>query len=270
MPPQVYHKWPSFAKDPVSVRRKRGNSLDDMGNSFENHDREMYMPALTVLNESGIDYMLGGAFALYHYTQWWRNTHDVDVYLVQDDVPKACRVLEMAGFEDIGEQAEGDRDWIYHSRRESMIVDVIWRFANLENYVTRDWLERAPVGNFLGTGVKFMPLEELVWIKTFVINRHRCDWPDVMRVIRAQCSNLDWERLLRLLDEHWLLLAGLVDVFDWQHPDSVGCVPDRIREELIRRRWEYWANPPRGAEREHLLDPWIHYRADEYAVWRNE
>ncbi|MCE5314159.1 MAG: nucleotidyltransferase [Armatimonadota bacterium] len=241
-----------------------------MGNSCVDKDRETYLSALGALGESGIDYMLGGAFAIYHYTQWWRNTHDIDVYLVKEDVPIAVRALDAAGFHDIGEQAEGDNQWIYHAARESMIVDVIWRFANLENYITRDWLRRAPVGHFLGIDVKFMPLEETIWIKAFVINRHRCDWPDVMRVIRAQCSNLDWDRLLDLLDEHWLLLAGLIDVFDWQHPDSVGCIPERIREELIARRRQYWASPPKGIEREHLLDPWIHYRADEYAVWRNE
>lgn len=243
--------------------------MGDMDNS-EDHYRQMYVMALRALSESGIDYMLGGAFAIYYYTNWWRNTHDIDVYMVKDDVQTAARVLDTAGFVDIGEQAEGDREWIYHSCCDSVIVDVIWRFANLENYISRDWLARAPTGRFLGLDVKFIPLEEIVWIKTFVINRHRCDWPDVMRVFRAQCGNLDWDRLLELLDEHWLLLASLIDVFDWQHPDSVGCVPARIRHELADRRRQYVANPPRGIEREHLLDPWIHYRKDKYALWRDE
>ncbi|MCE5199035.1 MAG: nucleotidyltransferase [Armatimonadota bacterium] len=241
-----------------------------MRDLFEHEHREIYREALTALKNAGIDFMLGGAFAIYHYTNWWRNTHDIDVYVVQNDVAKAARALETAGFYDIGEQAKGDKEWIYHSARGDMIVDVIWRFANLANYITPDWLERAPKGNFVGVDVKFIPLEEIVWIKTFVINRHRCDWPDVMRVIRAQCSNLDWHRLLDMLDEHWLLLAGLIDVFDWQHPDSIGCVPLEIREELITRRRDFWANPPLGVDREHLLDPWIHYRADKYAIWRNE
>lgn len=241
-----------------------------MANSSNSQDNEIYTLALSALNKSGIDYMLGGAFAIYHYTNWWRNTHDIDVYMVKEDVPKAAGALEMAGFDDMGEQAEGDKDWIYHACCESVIVDVIWRFANLENYITRDWFDRAPVGRFLGNDVKFLPLEEIVWIKTFVINRHRCDWPDVMRVIRAQCRNLDWNRLLDMLGEHWLLLAGLIDVFDWQHPDSMGCIPGGIREELMNRRELYWENPPHLVEREHLLDPWIHYRADQYALWRNE
>lgn len=214
--------------------------------------------------------MVGGAFAVHHYTNWWRNTHDIDVYMTRHDVAGAAEALSSVGFTDIGEQAPGDRQWIYHSGKRGLIFDVIWRFANLANYITPGWFERAPTGEFLGMQLAFLPLEELVWIKVFVINRHRCDWPDVMRLVQAQCRNLDWERLMGLLGEHWLLLAGLVDVYDWQHPQSMGCVPDSIRDELARRRLEYRRNPPAHVNREHLLDPWLHQRADIYAIRRDE
>lgn len=232
---------------------------------------DIYNLALTTLNDAGIQYMLGGAMAVYHYTNWWRSTHDIDIYIVHEDLCRAKAVLDAAGFEDIGEQAEGDHEWIYHAVKESLIVDLIWRFANLANYVSRDWFDRAPKGTFLGLDVRFLPLEEAIWIKTFVINRHRCDWPDVMRVIRKQCRDLDWDRLLNLLGEHWLLLAGLIDVFDWQYPESIGCVPRKIRDELLKRRVQYWDNENRQeVQREHLLDPWITYRADRYATRRDE
>lgn len=231
--------------------------------------KELHTRALIALTDAGVDFMLGGAFAVYYYTNWWRDTHDIDMYIVHEDLDRATEALEKAGYHDLGEQAKGDREWIYHAGRESMIVDLIWRFANLANYVTRDWLDRAPKGRFLGVDVKFLPLEEVVWIKTFVINRDRCDWPDVMRVIKSQCRNLDWNRLLGLLAEHWLLLAGMIDVFDWQHPELIDCVPESVREELMFRRRDYWKHPPQ-VDREQLLDPWLDQRADRYAVWRDE
>lgn len=241
-----------------------------MSNLPDDKDLDLYVEALAALNRADIRYMLGGAFAVYHYTNWWRNTHDVDVYMTLDDVDRAKRALESAGFHDLGEQALGDKEWIYHAAGNDVIVDVIWRFANLANYVTLDWFDRAPHGRLFGMDLLFLPLEELVWLKTFVINRHRCDWPDVMRVIKAQCTSLNWDRLIDMFSEHWLLLAGLVDVLDWQYPDSVACVPEHIRRQLTERRKAYYADPPRGVEREHLLDPWIHQRADNHANRRDE
>lgn len=227
--------------------------------------------ALSALKKAEIPFMLGGAFSVYHYTGWWRNTHDIDAYVTKEDLPKAVEALERAGFHDLGEQAAGDRDWIYHAGMGDIIVDLIFRFANLPNYITPDWFDRASRGQFLGMDVCFLPLEEQMWVKTFVINRHRCDWPDIMRIIKAQCERLDWDRLLELLGEHWMLLAGLIDVFDWQHPDSINCIPMSIRDELLRRRQDYWANPPEvKIPRDKLLDPWLYQRADRYAIRSNE
>lgn len=241
-----------------------------MADLFDSQDRDIYIEALDALCSSGVPFMVGGAFAVYHYTGWWRNTHDIDVYVVHDDVARAAQVLNSTGFEDLGEQAPGDRQWIYHSGKRGLIVDVIWRFANLANYITPDWLQRASCGDFLGLELRFLPLEELMWIKIFVINRHRCDWPDVMRIARAQCAKIDWQRLLDLVGEHWLLLAGMIDVFDWQHPESQDCIPDEVRLNLAEKRTRYRFEHPVNVDREHLLDPWLHQRADTYDAIRSD
>jgi len=237
---------------------------------FEAEHRSVYFEALDALRRSGVPFMVGGAFAVWHYTGLWRNTHDIDVYVVQDDVARAAAALDSAGFADLGEQAPGDDQWIYHSRCGDLIFDVIWRFANLVNHVKPDWFERASVGEFLDLELRFLPLEEFLWIKVFVINRHRCDWPDVMHMIQAQCRAIDWPRLLSLLGEHWLLFASLIDLFDWQFPQSMGCIPDSVRDELAERRLRYREDHPVYANREHLLDPWLHLRADGYAIRRDE
>lgn len=248
----------------------QGYHCSGMNDQFEVEHRELYREALRSLHRAGVQSMVGGAFAVFHYTGWWRNTHDMDIYVTHASVPLVAGALESAGFLDIGEQAVGDRQWIYHSGKDGLIFDVIWRFANLANYITPDWFELAPHDEFLGMDLQFLPLEELIWIKVFVINRDRCDWPDIMRMIQAQCRKIDWDRLINLLGEHWLLLAGLVDVFDWQHPESLGCIPDSVRIELARRRLAYCLDPPAHINREHMLDPWLHQRADVYAIRRDE
>jgi hypothetical protein len=224
-------------------------------------ERELYREALIAFNNSGIDYMLGGALGVYYYTDWWRSTHDLDIYVAPNDVDRARVILTEIGFHDIGEQAQGDREWIYHARKDGLIVDIIWRFANLIDFVAPDWITRAPRGRFLEVDTRFLPLEELIWVKIFVINRHRCDWPDIMRIIRNQCLNLDWYRLIDLIGEHWLLLAGMIDVLDWQYPDGMGCIPDDVRATLLERRLHYRPDKV-GINREALLDPWLYQRGD--------
>lgn len=229
----------------------------------------LYREALTAMVESGPRFMVGGAFAVYHYTNWWRSTHDIDLYVAPQDKDPAMETLKSAGFRDIGQQAEGDEHWIYHTSKKAIIVDIIWGSANLTHHVSSDWFERASLGRFLDMELLYLPLEEFILMKTFVINRHRCDWPDVMRIIRYQCDNIHWQRLLDLFGEHWLLLSSLVDVFDWQHARCMQCIPDHVREELAWRRRNY-RETAEHVEREHLLDPWIHQRSDRYVVWRDE
>jgi hypothetical protein len=232
-----------------------------MESAFAWENKDVYEAALSALDEHGVQYMLGGAMAVYFYTGWWRATHDLDIYTTKDQVDEAAQALEEAGFHDIGEQAPGDREWIYHAAKDEIIIDVIWRFANYIEYVSPDWFSRAPTGMFLDVETRFLPLEELIWIKSFVVNRHRCDWPDIMRIIKSRCEGIDWRRLLDLVGDAWLLMAGMTDVFDWQFPQSADCIPCWVRDEFARRRKQYVANPP-DVDRQHLLDPWLNMRLD--------
>ena len=40
-----------------------------------------YQEAITLLQESGADFLLGGGFATFHYTGMFRDTKDLDVFL---------------------------------------------------------------------------------------------------------------------------------------------------------------------------------------------
>lgn len=228
--------------------------------------KDVYVEALQSLTDQGVPFMLGGAFAVWYYTDHWRHTHDIDVFTSPKNVDAAVEALTDAGFQDMGEQAPGDRGWIYHAIKGEIIVDVIWSFANRVVDVQDEWFKYAPDGEFLGVKVKYLPVEQLVFSKIFTMNKHRCDWPDVMRIFRANCPTMNWNLLMDMLGEHWLLFAGVVDVFDWQYPADSHCIPDSIRQELARRRLEY--KPDTSIRtREKLLDPWIHSRPEDICYW---
>jgi hypothetical protein len=60
----------------------------------EKQEREahaFYKEALELLNGSGACYMLGGAFALFHYTGIYRDTKDLDVYCKSSEYPKILK-----------------------------------------------------------------------------------------------------------------------------------------------------------------------------------
>lgn len=218
------------------------------------------------MRDRNVPFVLGGAFAVWFYTGVWRHTHDIDVFAEPESVPAAAEALKSAGFEDLGEQAPGDREWIYHAVKGDIIVDVIFKFANRITSVSADWIKRSRPGELLGEDVRFLPPEELVWSKIFTMNKHRCDWPDIMRIFRANCANFDWDHLIKMLGDHWLLLGGLVHVFDWQHPDDHACIPQGVRDELLKRRQDH--QPQQGVgNREKLLDPWIHSRPEDKCYW---
>lgn len=230
-----------------------------MKSALSERSMEVFREALRALNEAGVPYVVGGAFAVHHYTGYWRNTHDLDLYMERQNVSQAVESLVNVGFQDDGEAAAGDRDWIYHMVKDEVMIDVIWQPPNHLDPVNAGFHEWGEEATFLETPVRFMPREELVWSKIFTLNHHRCDWPDVFRVIRACSPDFDWQRLMEKLGEHWPVLLAFIVLYDWVYPQESGCIPDSVRQELMRRKaeWPIEANQPL---REMVLDPWIYTR----------
>ncbi|HUV04560.1 MAG TPA: nucleotidyltransferase [Armatimonadota bacterium] len=218
-----------------------------------------FRQALWALNESHVPYVVGGAFALHYYTGIWRDTHDLDVYIERQNVRTAIDALSRARFRDYGEMAAGDREWIYHATKNRVFIDVIWQPPNHLSPVDESFYARGQDGAFLDVPVRFMPPDELIWAKIFTMNRHRCDWPDVFDLVRACPKTLDWQHLVKKLDEHWSVLLSFIVLFDWTYPGEKRCIPGEIRDELLDRKMRtpiVSDEPPREA----ILDPWIHSR----------
>jgi Uncharacterised nucleotidyltransferase len=220
-------------------------------------ERIVFGRVLKAMEQAGFPFMIAGAFALHAYTGLWRNTKDMDLVVLPRDREAACMALRRAGMSDYYEVQPYDREWIFRSHEGDEIVDVIWRLANKVDDVNEGWFEHAPAGTFAGHCVRFVPPEELIWMKLFVLQPERCDWPDIINLIRGTEGRIDWGHLLALVGAHWRLLRAVVEIFDWLCPREREFIPASFRRELARRERR---DADRDAEcRNVLLDsrPWL-------------
>jgi hypothetical protein len=192
----------------------------------------IYESAIHALQPLERPFMLAGAFSLATYTGSWRNTKDLDLYVLPDDRQLFIDALTRAGFADYYEQLPYLRHWIYRAFKDDCIVDIIWAHANRRADVDEQWFERAPEVNVRGRKLAVVPAEELLWCKLYVMQKDRCDWGDVMNLVHATDGNLDWEHLSERLGEDLPLLIGLLNVYCWLHPGNQLRLPQSIRAVL--------------------------------------
>src|SRR5436853_7618650 len=94
--------------------------------SISDSDWQIYSHAIQTLRSAGIRFLLGGGFALATFIGRWRNTKDIDFYIMPGDREAAISALTEAGFADYFPRLAYDRKWIYRSVRAEVIVDIIW------------------------------------------------------------------------------------------------------------------------------------------------
>lgn len=202
----------------------------------------VYSRVLSALERSGIPHAFGGAFALAHYTGRWRNTKDLDLYILPTDRERAVAAAHQAGLQDYFDSLPYDRRWIYRSHEGDIIVDFIWAMANQRASVEEHWLHGGPLLEIRGHRVRVCPIEEMIRAKLYVLQRDRCDWPDVMRLLEQREEKIGWEHLIMRLGEDRSLLAGLLAVFGWIDPaaartigrtvwTALGMLPPEAHEE---------------------------------------
>jgi hypothetical protein len=190
-----------------------------------------YQAALDAMINSGVPFMVGGAYALRGYTGIVRETKDFDVFCRPGDYPHLLETLIRAGYE----PKVTDPNWIVKAYQGDHYVDIIFDSANGSCRVDDSWLEHAPEVELLGRHVRLIPAEEMVWSKMYVADRHRFDGADVMHVMLKQGPALDWKRLLSRMDRDWELLYSYVMLFLFVYPAERDVIPNWLLEELVSR-----------------------------------
>ncbi len=60
--------------------------------------RNFYVRTLTALNEEGVPFLVGGAFALAKHAGIERHTKDLDIFVYRDDRDRILQTLAAAGY----------------------------------------------------------------------------------------------------------------------------------------------------------------------------
>ncbi|MCW5980272.1 MAG: nucleotidyltransferase family protein [Bryobacteraceae bacterium] len=218
---------------------------------------EVYEAVLRESKRRGLRFAVGGAFALATYTGAARNTKDLDLYITPDQKAPAIRLLKDLGLHDYYDQLPYDRRWIYRSHAGGNIVDIIWAMANQRTAVDAVWVSAGPETHFGSEAVRVLPPEELLWSKLYVLQKDRCDWPDILNLLYARAGELDWPRLLARLEDDAPLLGAVMKVFAWIAPGAAAGIPSRVWTTLGLSRPASAA--PAVQARVELLDsrPWF-------------
>jgi hypothetical protein len=193
-----------------------------------------YQRVMEALADARIPYLVGGTYAMAHYTGVDRPTKDLDLFLNRDRVDDAMAAIERAGYRTelthphfLG-KAFADPDF----------VDLIFSSGNGSCAVDDEWFAHAPAGTLFDMPVRFCPIEETIWSKAFVMERERFDGHDVAHLLRAGADYLDWARLLWRFGDYWRVMLAHIVLFGFIFPADRDRIPAGVTRRLTDRLFE--------------------------------
>lgn len=220
----------------------------------------VYRCVLDRAADEGLEFALGGGLAVGLYTGKPRNTKDLDIYIRPSDRERAVGIMAYCGLSDYFHKIPYDRAWIYRGVQDDTIVDAIWAMANKRTTVDDVWLTNGAVIQMFDRQVRVIPPEELIWSKLYVMQRDRCDWPDVINLICASGPYLDWGHLAKRVAEDLPLLKAVLSVVSWVSPQHALSIPRLIWESFGLPVPKIERDPEGRPPRHDLLDSraWFH------------
>ena len=198
---------------------------------LEEPARSFYLRVLRTLTDANAPFLVGGAYALRHYTGIDRSTKDFDIFVRREDYDSVMNILSASG-------CETDLTfphWLGKATCETALVDVIFSSGNGVSLVDDDWFRYATQGHVFDLPVKLCPPEEVIWSKAFVTERERYDGADIMHMLLACAATLDWDRLLRRFGEHWRVLFAQLCLFGFVYPSERARNPQWVMTALMER-----------------------------------
>lgn len=115
-----------------------------------------YRNVLTLLAKHNLPVMIGGTYAVSHYTGIKRPTKDLDLHCKTGDYVKILTLLNQNGYE-----AEiTDAQWLAKVRKGQYFIDFIYNTVNNVCAVDDSWLRYTPTILFLNLKVKIVAPEK--------------------------------------------------------------------------------------------------------------
>jgi hypothetical protein len=194
-------------------------------------NQRFYRHAITVLRETGVPFLVGGAFALESYTGLVRRTKDLDVFVRPGDCDRLLSRLQARGFR----TELRFPHWLGKAFKRGHFIDVVFSSGNGICEVDDLWFQHAVAADVLGMEVSIIPAEEMIWSKAFIMERERFDGGDIAHVLRSQAKTLDWARVLARFNPHWRVLMAHLVLFGFIYPGHRLQVPAWLMNELMER-----------------------------------
>jgi hypothetical protein len=225
---------PGDRKRPGVFNSKENLQIPDNGLKFRWADAissdewRIYKRAIRAVRDANIPFLLGGGFALATFTGRWRDTKDIDFYVMPQARQAAIQALKRAGFSDYIAIRAYDRGWIYRSVRSDVIVDIIWSMANRRARVDKTWFARAQPIMVRGEQVNVVPMEEFIWCKLYILQRDHCDWTDIFNLLYSSGPKVNWQHLIERLQNDTALLKAVLLVYCWLCPGRALQLPSAL------------------------------------------
>ncbi len=216
----------------VSERRQRSPIDVDWSRLVTDREWAFYEPVLQEAEQLALPFAIGGGIAFSLYSGRWRNTRDIDLFVRPHDRQAFIDLITRHGFEDYFDRDSYDRSWIYRGYQHGAIIDIIWEMANHRALVDDDWIEGGAAFVANGIPLRLIPPEQLIFAKLYVMQRERCDWPDLLSVLNTQAHQLDWNHLIDIVGDDRSLLCGLLCTFGWLCPDTARQTPAEVWQRL--------------------------------------
>jgi hypothetical protein len=206
-------------------------------------ERRVYREALEALNGAAIPYVVSGLYAIHHYTGVYRETKDLDLLLVPDQVVTAAETLRTVDF-DVSLKED---HWLAQAFRDGAQVDLIFGMANGLAFIDDAWYRNSRPAILAAAPVRVAPPEDLIWHRLFIGERHRFDMADVAHLILHRGPELDWDRLTARVGADWRLLLSQIHFFDFAYPGHRDRVPGPVRTGMRERERTEGASAERTA-----------------------
>jgi hypothetical protein len=174
---------------------------------------------------------VGGAYAFTRYTGIARPTKDFDLFVRYRDLERSLAVLAADGFKTEFTFSH----WLGKAYKDDDFVDLIFSSGNGVAAVDDQWFDNAPSAEVLGVTVRLTPPEEMIWSKSFVIERERCDVADVLHILHACGPTLDWRRLVGRYGRWWRVLMAHLVLFGFTYPGERTKIPVKVLDAFLDR-----------------------------------
>ncbi|MFH0900795.1 MAG: hypothetical protein V2A73_09225 [Pseudomonadota bacterium] len=190
--------------------------------------KAVFQEVLFALREEGLRFIIGGAFALNHFTGVWRFTKDLDVFCEPRVGPQVLAALRKRGFASHLEE----KHWLGKAFKNDALVDVIWGCGNWTSFVDESWYCRAVQATILGENTLVACPADIILSKSYVAGRERFDGTDIAHLIHSCGRTFDWPALVNRFGDHWLLLLHYLVLFRFVYPQEREIAPTSLIRDL--------------------------------------